>query len=218
MIAAAAYNCMDLEDPELFKEIYDLISPERQAHVDEAKNKKIRCERLGASHLLEKMLWENHVERPYIYHKTSQGKPCFIQPEGIYFSLSHSNYFAACVISDQPCGIDIEKIRPFKLSLVERFFTKSDIGYLKEQPFDLRDKRFTEIWTFKEATCKMMDRPLPQVLQWVDYSIYSDCSKGDLTWTKQGFEFSDFYITICYEHDPYPVKMGLYSPYDGRYY
>ena len=80
------------------------------------------------------------------------------------------------------------------------------------------NKKFTEVWTFKEATCKMMDRPLMQVLQWVDYSEYCDCEKGDVEWTKQGFEFRDYYITLCYEDKRQPIQMGLYNPYDGKYY
>ena len=75
MIKAAAYNCEPLQNPFIFDEVYDMISPQRRAHVDEAKTLKGKCERLGAAHLLEKLLWENHIQRPYVYSTTSQGKP-----------------------------------------------------------------------------------------------------------------------------------------------
>ena len=90
MIKAAAYNCEPLQNPIIFDEVYSMISPQRREHVDEAKTLKGKCERLGAAHLLEKLLWENHIERPYVYSSTSQGKPIFIQPKNVDFSISHS--------------------------------------------------------------------------------------------------------------------------------
>lgn len=218
MIKAAAYNCEALQNPILFQQAYEQISPQRRAHVDEAKNMRTRCERLGASHLLEKLLWENHIQRPYEYGETSQGKPIFIQPENVYFSLSHSNYIAVAAISDKPCGIDIEKIRPYDRKMVERFFTKYDLEFLDGQDAEVQSQKFTEVWTFKEAVSKMMDRPLMQVLQWIDFDEYSDCSKGKVHWTKQGFEFKDFYINLCYEAKRERLQMGLFNPFDGKYY
>lgn len=218
MVKAAAYNCEALQDPYIFEEVYNLVSPQRREHVDEAKNIKTKCERLGASHLLEKLLWENHIQRPYVYSTTSQGKPIFIQPKNIYFSLSHSNYVAVCAISDKPVGIDVERIREYDSKLVNRFFTKYDLEFLESQEESKRAKKFTEVWTYKEAVCKMMDRPLMQVLQWIDFDEYCDCSKGSMHWTKQGFEFRDYYITLCYEDVRQQIQMGLYNPYDGKYY
>ncbi len=218
MIKAAAYNCEALQNPFIFDQVYSLISPQRREHVDEAKTLKGKCERLGAAHLLEKLLWENHIQRPYVYSTTSQGKPIFIQPKNVDFSISHSNFFAVAAISDKPVGIDVERIRPYDKDLVERFFTKYDLEYLESFKKSEVNKKFTEVWTFKEATCKMMDRPLMQVLQWVDFSEYCDCEKGKTYWTKQGFEFRDYYITLCYEDKRQPIQMGLYNPYDGKYY
>ncbi|SFI01243.1 4'-phosphopantetheinyl transferase [Pseudobutyrivibrio sp. OR37] len=218
MIKAAAYNCEALQNPFIFDEVYSLISPQRREHVDEAKTLKGKCERLGAAHLLEKLLWENHIQRPYVYSTTSQGKPIFIQPKNVDFSISHSNFFAVAAISDKPVGIDVERIRPYDRDLVQRFFTKADYEYLESFKRSEVNKKFTEVWTFKEATCKMMDRPLMQVLQWIDFSEYCDQEKGKIYWTKQGFEFRDYYITLCYEDKRQPIQMGLYNPYDGKYY
>lgn len=218
MIKAAVYACGDLLNPELYDRVYKLISPQRREHVDAAKNLKNRCQRLGASHLLEKLLWENHIERPYVFSETEQGKPIMLEPEGIYFSLSHSDLFAAAVISDRPCGIDIERIREYKPALVKRFFTRYDQEYLAQEQEEYKNRAFTEMWTFKEATCKMLDRPLVQVLQWIDFSPYSDCSKGDISWNRCGYEFRDFYITICQQTDVVKVPVKLFSPAEGRYY
>lgn len=218
MIKAAAYNCTVLQDPVMFKEVYNLISDERKAHVDEAKIMKAKCERLGASHLLEKLLWESHVQRPYEYGKTSQGKPILNKPEGIFFSISHSNYIAVAVVADFPVGIDIEIVRKYDERIVERFFTKNDYEYIKALDKEIQPKKFTEMWTFKEALAKMMDRPLTQILPWIDYHEYCDGYKGDMSWMRQGFEFRNFYITLCYDHERVPLSMGFYEPTEGKYY
>ena len=218
MVKAAAYNCEALQDPVIFNQVYNIISPQRRAHVDEAKNPKTRCERLGATHLLEKMLWENHLERPYEYTYNESGRPLLVRPEGMQFSISHSDFLAVCAISDGPVGIDVERQRQYDSSMVHRFFTKFDIEFLDGTKEEDQARKFTEVWTFKEAVAKMMDRPLMQVLQWVDFDEYCDCSKGEINWTKQGFEFQDFYITLCYEQKRQPVQMGLYNPFDGKYY
>ena len=218
MIKAAAYNCEPLQDPFIFNQVYNMITPQRRVHVDEAKNLKTKCERLGATHLLEKMLWENHIQRPYVYSELSSGKPILLQPKNVEFSISHSDYLAVCAISDKPVGIDVERLRSYDENLVKRFFTKFDNEYLNEQSLKDKAKKFTEMWTYKEAVSKMLDHPLVQVLQWIDFCEYSDCSKGDKSWTKQGFEFRDYYITLCYELEREQVSMGLYDPYDGKYY
>ncbi len=218
MIKAAAYNCEALQNPLIFAEIYNMISPQQREHVDSAKTLKEKCERLGSIHLLEKLLWENHIQRPYVYSTSSTGKPIFLQPKNINFSISHADFVAVCVIADIPCGIDIDRITDYDESIAKKYFTKYDLEYLESLKETELPKGFTEIWTFKEAVCKMWDRPLLQVMQWINFSEYCDCYKGDRSWIKQGFEFKDYYITLCYEGKRSRIDMGLYNPFDGKYY
>lgn len=136
----------------------------------------------------------------------------------MYFSLSHSNLYAAAVISDKPCGIDIERVREYNPSIIKRFFTKFDQEYFEEEKEENKNRAFAEMWTYKEATCKMLDRPLVQVLQWIDFSPYCDCFKGDIRWLRCGYEFRDFYITLCHQADMVQVPMKLFKPSEGIYY
>ncbi|MCF0129454.1 MAG: 4'-phosphopantetheinyl transferase superfamily protein [Pseudobutyrivibrio sp.] len=218
MVKAAAYYCHSLNDPKIFSEVYHLVSRQRQEHVDESHIMKTRCERLGASHLLEKLLWENHIARPYEYGKTSQGKPILTSHDNVYFSISHSGGIAVVAIGDKPVGIDIEKIDIYKRNIAERFFTKNDLQYLDSLDYHDQPRKFTEVWSFKEAMCKMMDRPLTQVMQWIDFHEYCDGSHGKLNWTKQGYEYGEYYITLCYEGGLENVQMKMYDPLEGKYY
>ena len=196
MIKAAAYDCESLRNPTLYYEVYNMISPQRQAYVDKATSLKVKCERLGASHILEKLLWENHIQRPYEYGFTEQGKPILVSHKGIYFSLTHSKGVAAAVISDHPCGIDIEKITVYKTAVAKRFFTRNDVEFLEGWEDADKPRKFMEVWTFKEALAKMMDRPLTQILPWIDFHHYSDGCHGKYRWTKLGYTYQDFFITI----------------------
>ncbi len=54
------------------------------------------------------------------------GKPYVFNRSGIEFNVSHSVEYVACIVSDKPCGIDIEKIDKWDLSMAKRFFTENE--------------------------------------------------------------------------------------------
>ena len=53
--------------------------------------------------------------------KTEQGKPYVEGSPEIYISISHSGEYAAVLISDVPCGIDIEKIKDISERVSKRY-------------------------------------------------------------------------------------------------
>ena len=81
------------------------------------------------------------VEWKYNEH----GKP-FLE-KGPYFSISHCKEGIAVAIDDQPIGIDIEAIRPAKEDLIERVMNE-------EERVGMDDRKFTRLWTQKEAVVK----------------------------------------------------------------
>lgn len=73
------------------------------------------------------------------------GKPYF--PDSpLHFSLSHSANFAAALISDSPCGVDIEQVRPVSEKLVLRCMHPDEIAAGMD---------FFEAWTKKECLAKL---------------------------------------------------------------
>ncbi len=60
--------------------------------------------------------------------KTERGKPYIDGSPELYISISHSGVYAAVVLSDIPCGIDIEKIREIPKRMSERFLGSAE-GY-----------------------------------------------------------------------------------------
>ncbi len=53
--------------------------------------------------------------------KTEKGKPYFKGREDVHFSISHSGGYAAVVIGDIPCGVDIEGGREISERVSERY-------------------------------------------------------------------------------------------------
>ena len=78
------------------------------------------------------------------------GKP-FI-PGGPYFSISHCKEGIAVAISDEPIGIDIEGIRHADEELIRRTMNEEERLWVTGD--GVRDRRFTRLWTQKEAVVK----------------------------------------------------------------
>lgn len=94
------------------------------------------------------MLYE-HVEmsrcRDVEWSYNEHGKP-YIEG-GPYFSLSHCKEGIAVAIDDQPIGIDIEAIRHADQDLIDRVMNHAErVG--------MDDRKFTRLWTQKEAVVK----------------------------------------------------------------
>ena len=79
----------------------------------------------------------------------SNGKPYLVNTN-MYISLTHSNEYVGCAVSDKPVGIDVEQIKDVKDSVIERVCSKDEINYLAKSG---KDEFFT-LWTLKEAYIK----------------------------------------------------------------
>ena len=89
--------------------------------------------------------------------RTGKGKP-FIVFAGsgepvpcLHVSISHSGGLWACVVSDMPCGLDLQEMRPAACEkLAERFFPGREAAYIKEAGLT----GFYELWIRREALAK----------------------------------------------------------------
>lgn len=146
--------------------------------------KKREIEHNSAYELLNKMLFDSfEIENPII-KKTNNGKP-YIDNEGVFFSISHTDGFVCCAISDSPVGIDCEKITAKYDEKAEKFanryFLENEINLLKNDGFS--QLCFYKIWTAKEAIYKMLGGNTP-------------ITKIDTTANKVSYIFEKDYI-IC---------------------
>lgn len=81
------------------------------------------------------------------------GRPEFLDSP-YYFSLTHTDKHAFCVLSERKVGIDAEELdRPVKLSLARKILSSGELAQFERAP----DKRraLLTFWVLKESYFKM---------------------------------------------------------------
>jgi 4'-phosphopantetheinyl transferase len=81
------------------------------------------------------------------------GKPYLRDHPRIFFNLSHCRLGAACVISEEENGIDMQDVRPFSLRAARRVCTQAELAQIKAAPQP--DRLFCKLWAVKEAFVKL---------------------------------------------------------------
>jgi 4'-phosphopantetheinyl transferase len=124
------------------------------------------------------------------------GKPEMAGNDTIHFNISHSGQWVACAISGFPVGVDVERLRPVRPGLAERFFTTDEVDTLKALPDEERTERFIELWTLKESFLKAIGRGLTRNLN--SFTIEPDGRLFRIT----GDDSSNDYHLKLFEIDP----------------
>ncbi|MBO7069582.1 MAG: 4'-phosphopantetheinyl transferase superfamily protein [Bacteroidaceae bacterium] len=88
---------------------------------------------------------------PFSYNEN--GKPLLQTFPNIHFSLSHCKEAVSCFLSDAPCGLDVECIRPAKETLVRYCMNDEECQQIFSSPSP--DVAFISLWTQKEAVFKL---------------------------------------------------------------
>lgn len=123
------------------------------------------------------------TENP-IFEYNEHGKPSIVGHPDIFFNLSHCKEAVACVVSDQPVGIDVESIREYKESLVR--YTMNDAETQQIESADNPASAFIRLWTMKEATMKLMGTGISNDMKTVidtDRYQYTTVEKTQYTYT-----------------------------------
>lgn len=158
-------------------------------HIAEYRNETVRRRSLCAWRLFMMMAAEEGVETPEIGFY-EYGKPYFIQPAGWYFSLSHSEEYAACALARKPVGVDIQKIRPVDLGVPRRSFSEEEQQKLRLS--NSPEEELIRIWTLKEAVVKASGLGLRQDLRYVNASAGSYKS-----WKLEDYIVSVYCVDAC---------------------
>lgn len=112
-----------------------------------------RQESLGAGLLYAHALRAHGLSPEEPVRVLPAGKPVLAAREGLFFSLSHSDRYMLCAVSDAPVGADVQRMRPVKLSLARRFHP-AERDWLSRLPEEEREGAFYRLWTRKEAWVK----------------------------------------------------------------
>ncbi len=109
--------------------------------------------------------------------KTELGKPFFAGKEDVFFSISHSGGYAACVIGDIPCGIDIEREREVPLRVSERYLGGKS------------GKEALRLWTMRESFGKIDGQGFFKGGEFPDNARFLS------------FEYKGYIFSVCTLHD-----------------
>ncbi len=120
------------------------------------------------------------------------GKPYLYNFPDYHFSVSHADDCIAFTASDQPIGIDTEKIAAYDFEIARRFFVPQEVSFIETS----EDKNFAfyDIWTKKEAYLKMLGVGLSKPLQ--SFNIF-DPALAPKFITKR---LSNCIITLCTDY------------------
>ncbi|MCH5229029.1 MAG: 4'-phosphopantetheinyl transferase superfamily protein [Muribaculaceae bacterium] len=86
------------------------------------------------------------------------GKPYFASQNNIHFNISHCKKAVACIISDNPVGIDVECINPFDKDLALYISSPQEMDCILNHSDPAL--AFTILWTRKESYYKLTGKGL----------------------------------------------------------
>ena len=135
---------------------YGLLDCTLKKKIDVKKKPEDKMRSLAGYILLWRGAFELYQKSDFSICLNEHGKPFC---DFCYFSISHSETNVVCVFSDNPVGIDIQKIKPIKKRESYRLFNSAESEYVNAKN-DLISKRYIEIFTKKESAVKLMGIPL----------------------------------------------------------
>lgn len=173
-------NVMPLLDISMREEALDFMEEERRRHLSALKPELSKAQSVGAGLLLAYAVNMAGERGPVIFEdssyeevslsdvlsalksavpqcrdnfkieRTSAGKPFFPNCDHLYFNLSHSGEYAACVLADHEVGVDIQKVQGTAAvrRIAPRILHAGEAAYREEESMLYR------IWTIKEAYVK----------------------------------------------------------------
>lgn len=159
-------------DNETFLRLLSEVSEQRRKKVLQYKFESGRIESLYAYLLLKEQLQKHYgiIGNP-VFEEGEHGKPRIVAIENDkenaaaiggnasrkdfpYFNFSHCKTGIACAVSDNPIGIDVERIgRKTDESLIRYVFNEEEASHVLSS--DHQGVEFTRLWTTKEALVKL---------------------------------------------------------------
>ena len=175
-----------------FNDCLSKVSEQRREKVLKYKFQVGREQSLRAYMLLQRLLKEEYgITEPPVFRELENGKPVIIGHEDIHFNMSHCKYAVACAVSNEPVGIDVERIQEKVNDDLAKYVLSDD--ELK----DITPLKFTRLWTMKEAVVKLTGRGITGKEQL--RPLLSDFHKGNSPWQIITKEFPEkkYVVSIC---------------------
>lgn len=135
--------------------------------------------------------------------KGEYGKPYLAEHPEIHFNLSHGDGIAACIVGGRECGIDCERIRPFRSGVIKRVFSEREMEIFGAIPDEQKDTAFFRLWTLKEAYIKAIGMGLSFPMNQAEFILSGD----GFTTNIEEYRFrqyiirGEFVVSVCMDID-----------------
>ena len=177
-------DCSPLYNEQELNRVLPYLSPSRREKVERLQVAEKKAQSVAAGLLLRHLFGD--VE--YVYGEN--GKPYLAGENVPFFSLSHSGKYVVCGVSDYEIGVDVEAVSPIRLAVLRRCFTEEEQNWIGDDP-----KRFTWLWTMKEAYIKMTGTGLSVPAKEVSVPFVECADLGNVYF--HSFWEGSFAISIC---------------------
>lgn len=128
-------------------------------------------------------------------HHHASGAP-YVNIDGVYISVSHSQNYAALAVASTPIGIDIEEPRLAQLQrVVSRFMTKDDYEICPD---------LLRAWTAKESVFKAaaVDGAMLADIEFVNNNNLLTAKLLDKYFVVEHIQFPNFLLALSVRNEP----------------
>lgn len=133
--------------------------------------------------------------------KGRHGKPYLKGMEQYQYNISNTEGMVVCALSDVSVGVDVERKKPFRESILRKCASPLEKEYiLSGADKAQQEERFFRLWTLKESYIKMTGEGMCLPLQEVNFEISETeqcgirCSMGGCFYQK---EKGEYWISLC---------------------
>lgn len=179
-------------DTAAFGELFAGISTEKQQRLSKVRS-EIDKKTGTYSEALVRMLICRTLgvkNKDIALSQNEYGKPNLIGSTDFHYNISHTRNALTVGVSDEPIGVDIERIREVDLNIAKRVFTDNELSYVFGEESG-KDLRFFNIWTKKEAVAKRAGKGLS--MNFKSFDVLSDGPSNHLS----GFRIDNYVISVC---------------------
>ena len=126
--------------------IFPLLTRWRRRQAGEAMNAYARRGSVACSLLLHHVLnWTDDEGLTFTHGR----KPVPARPP--HFNMAYAKDYAVLAVDDEPVGVDIEPVSPFRETAIPMIYRSEEAEWLREAESELR---FFTLWTRKESITK----------------------------------------------------------------
>ena len=150
------FNIREFENPDMEKQMLEIISREKREALSRIKNRESYLRSLAGEGMIRQKAAEKTGIHPQqlVIRKNEYGKPYFLNFPEVHFNISHSGEWVLGILSEKECGIDVELVKEARMDVAKRFFAKEEYELLLQKEGEKRRALFYELWTLKESYVK----------------------------------------------------------------